>query len=186
MADKTLDFTIHIKDEGSSVIKKIGVDTEELSKAVRAVKHEMDALITKVGNLALFTKTFKDISSAITQVQGVFKTWTSATVAQTTAETQLTTMMRQRMGATNEQIQSIKDLCSAQQEQGVISDEVALSGAQQMAAFLNEKKSLDALIPAMNDLLARQGGLNATTGDAVSIGKMMAEGPHSLQCSRMW
>ena len=175
MADKTLDFTIHIKDEGSSVIKKIGVDTEELSKAVRAVKQEMDALITKVGNLALFTKTFKDISSAITQVQGVFKTWTSATVAQTTAETQLTTMMRQRMGATNEQIQSIKDLCSAQQEQGVISDEVALSGAQQMAAFLNEKKSLDALIPAMNDLLARQGGLNATTGDAVSIGKMMGE-----------
>lgn len=175
MADKTLDFTVHVKDEGSSVMKKIAVSTEDLGKAVRAVKQEMDALITKVGNAALFTKVFKDISSVVTQMQGAVKTWTAVTAAQTTAETQLATVMKQRMGATEEQIRSIKDLCSAQQEQGVIGDEVALSGAQQMTAFLNEKKSLDSLIPAMNDLLARQSGLNATTGDAVSVGKMMGE-----------
>lgn len=175
MADKTLDFTIHIKDEGSSVIKKIGVNTEELAKVVRAVKKEMDGLNSKLVNMAQLSQAFKNISAVVSQIQGTFKTWTAATAAQTTAETQLTTVMRQRMGATNEQIQSIKDLCSAQQEQGVIGDEVALSGAQQMAAFLDEKKSLDSLIPAMNDLLARQEGLNATTGDAASIGKMMGE-----------
>ena len=175
MADKTLDFTIHIKDDGSSVIKKIGVNTEELAKAVRAVKKEMDGLNTKMVNMAQFSQICKAVSSAFTQVQEAFKSLTAATAAQTTAETQLTTVMKQRMGATNEQIQSIKDLCSAQQEQGVIGDEVALSGAQQMAAFLDEKKSLDSLIPAMNDLLARQEGLNATTGDAASIGKMMGE-----------
>lgn len=175
MADKTLDFTIHVKDEGSNVIKKIGVNTEELGKVIRGVKQEMDKLSNKVVDMAQLSLAFKNISSVITQVQGSFRDLTAATAAQTTAETQLTTVMRQRMGATNEQIQSIKDLCSAQQEQGVIGDEVALSGAQQMAAFLNEKKSLDSLIPAMNDLLARQEGLNATTGDAASIGKMMGE-----------
>lgn len=43
--------------------------------------------------------------------------------------------MRQRMGATDKEIQSIKELASAQQEIGVIGDEVQLSGAQQVATF---------------------------------------------------
>lgn len=175
MADKTLDFTIHVKDESSNVIKKIGVNTEELGKVIRGVKQEMDKLSNKVVDMAQLSQAFKNIGSVISQVQGAFKSLTAVTAAQTTAETQLATVMKQRMGATEEQIRSIKDLCSAQQKQGVIGDEVALSGAQQMAAFLNEKKSLDSLIPAMNDLLARQRGLNATTGDAVSVGKMMGE-----------
>ena len=91
------------------------------------------------------------------------------------AETQLQTIMRQRMGATDAEIQSVKDLCSAQQELGVIGDEVQLSGAQQMATFLQNKQSLDVLIPAMNNLVAQQNGLNATNQDAVSIGNMMGK-----------
>ena len=73
---------------------------------------------------------------------------------QAVAETQLLTVMRQRMKATEDEVDSIKRLCSTQQELGVIGDEVQLSGAQQMATFLNEKSSLDTLIPAMNNLLA--------------------------------
>lgn len=79
------------------------------------------------------------------------------------------------MGATDEEIQSIKDLASAQQEIGVIGDEVQLSGAQQIATFLKEKSSLDTLLPAMNNLLAQQKGLNATTGDAVTVGNLMGK-----------
>lgn len=175
MADNILDFTIRIKDDGSGIIKKIENSTEGLGKAIRVVQKEMDGLNSRMVNMTQLSQAFKGIGSVITQIQGAFKTWTAATAAQTTAETQLATVMKQRMGATEEQIRSIKDLCSAQQKQGIIGDEVALSGAQQMAAFLNEKKSLDSLIPAMNDLLARQSGLNATTGDAVSVGKMMGE-----------
>ena len=44
-----------------------------------------------------------------------------------------------------------------------------------MATFLNEKASLDSLIPAMNNLLAQQKGLNATNQDAVGIGNMMGK-----------
>ena len=100
---------------------------------------------------------------------------TSAYQVQLVAETQIETIMRQRMAATDEQIQSIKNLCSAQQELGVIGDEVQLSGAQQMATFLQNKRSLDVLIPAMNNLVAQQNGLNATNQDAVSIGNMMGK-----------
>ncbi|MDY4040474.1 MAG: hypothetical protein SOY49_13775, partial [Prevotella sp.] len=90
-------------------------------------------------------------------------------------QTQLATIMRQRMGSTEEEIQSIRDLCSAQQELGVVEDDIAASGAQQMATFLKQKQSLDVLIPAMNNLIAQQDGLNATVQGAVSIGNMMGK-----------
>lgn len=88
-------------------------------------------------------------------------------------ETKLATVMRQRMGASAKEIQQIKDLCSAQQALGVIGDEVQLSGAQQLATFLKQTSSLNTLIPAMNNLIAQQKGLNATTEKAYMVGNMM-------------
>lgn len=90
-------------------------------------------------------------------------------------ETKLATVMRQRMGASSKEIQQIKDLCSAQQALGVIGDEVQLSGAQQLATFLKQTSSLNTLIPAMNNLIAQQKGLNATTEKAYMVGNMMGK-----------
>lgn len=90
-------------------------------------------------------------------------------------ETKLATVMRQRMGASAKEIQQIKDLCSAQQALGVIGDEVQLSGAQQLATFLKQTSSLNTLIPAMNNLIAQQKGLNATTEKAYMVGNMMGK-----------
>lgn len=98
-----------------------------------------------------------------------------ASAAQTEAETKLETIMKQRMGSTDKQIQKIKDLTAAQQKQGVIGDEVQLAGAQQLATFMKQEKSLDTLIPAMNNLAAQQKGVNATSGDMVSIANLMGK-----------
>lgn len=175
MDNNTLDFTIRIKDEGSKALKSMQVSTEDLQKAVRAVKEETGRLNSKLVGTGQFSQAMEGAKSIFSQIQSALSGWTAATATQITAETQLTAVMSQRMDATTEQVQSIKNLCAAQQALGVITDEVALSGAQQMASFLNEKGSLDALIPAMNNLLARQKGLNATTGDALSLGNMMGE-----------
>lgn len=98
-----------------------------------------------------------------------------ASKAQTEAETKLETIMKQRMQSTDAQIQKIKDLTSAQQKLGVIGDEVQLAGAQQLATFLKQEHSLDSLIPAMNNLAAQQKGVNATSGDMVSIANLMGK-----------
>lgn len=115
------------------------------------------------------------LQNSIAQLQGVLCDLTQAYQVQLVAETQLDTIMRQRMGSTDAEIQSVKQLCAAQQELGVIGDEVQMSGAQQMATFLKQKQSLEVLIPAMNNLIAQQDGLNATTQDAVSVGNMMGK-----------
>lgn len=90
-------------------------------------------------------------------------------------EVKLATVLRQRVKATDAEIDSIKRLASAQQAIGVIGDEVQLSGAQQLATFISRKDSLDKLIPSMNNLLAQQKGLNATDRDAVNIGNLMGK-----------
>lgn len=90
-------------------------------------------------------------------------------------EVKLTTVLRQRVKATDTEIESIKRLASAQQAIGIIGDEVQLSGAQQLATFISRKDSLDKLIPSMNNLLAQQKGLNATDQDAVNIGNLMGK-----------
>lgn len=100
---------------------------------------------------------------------------TSLQIAQNQAESKLAVTMRKRMGASPEDIQSIKNLSAAQQHLGVISDEVQLSGAQQMATFINSSSALNTLVPAMNDLAVQQNGVNVTSQDVIDIGSMMGK-----------
>lgn len=170
---KEVSFTIKVDDKGT--LKKVTMDAEQLGRAVRSVQDDSEKAKRSVLTWAETAQAIDVLQNSIGELQGVVSDLTSAYQVQLVAETQIETIMRQRMAATDEQIQSIKNLCSAQQELGVIGDEVQLSGAQQMATFLQNKRSLDVLIPAMNNLLAQQNGLNATNQDAVSIGNMMGK-----------
>lgn len=170
---KEVSFVIKLDDKGT--FKKVTVDAEELGRAVRSVQDESEKAKRAVLTWSEASQAIGVLQDTIGELQGVVSDLTSAYQIQLVAETQLQTIMRQRMGATDAEIQSVKDLCSAQQELGVIGDEVQLSGAQQMATFLQNKQSLDVLIPAMNNLVAQQNGLNATNQDAVSIGNMMGK-----------
>lgn len=170
---KEVSFVIKLDDKGT--FKKVTVDAEELGRAVRSVQDESEKAKRAVLTWSEASQAIGVLQDTIGELQGVVSDLTSAYQVQLVAETQLQTIMRQRMGATDAEIQSVKDLCSAQQELGVIGDEVQLSGAQQMATFLQNKQSLDVLIPAMNNLVAQQNGLNATNQDAVSIGNMMGK-----------
>lgn len=99
----------------------------------------------------------------------------AAADVQIAAERKLETVMQERMGANSEMIDSVKSLLSAQQEIGVIGDEVAMAGAQQLATFLNSGESLKTLIPAMENLAAQQKDYNVTQSDMVNIGNLMGK-----------
>ena len=168
-----VDFFIKITDNGS--IKHVEADAEELGKAFTEVKQEAEKLNSEVINWTQTAQAVDAFQQTIDALRSVMTGLTQSYQQQLVAETQLSTIMKQRMGVTDAEVKSIQDLCSAQQELGVIGDEVQLSGAQQLATFLNEKSSLDTLIPAMNNLLAQQNGLNATQQDATSIGNMLGK-----------
>lgn len=170
---KEVSFLIKIHSDGGA--KKVTADAEEMGRAIREVQDEAEKAKRDVLTWAQAAQAVDVLQNSINELQGILTDLTEAYQVQLVAETQLDTIMRQRMGSTDAEIQSVKELCAAQQELGVIGDEVQLSGAQQMATFLKQKQSLEVLIPAMNNLVAQQNGLNATTQDAVSIGNMMGK-----------
>ena len=175
MAGKsTISITFKL-DGDSKSFKDLARDADGLKKVITSTLSEAEQLKGSVINFAALATGIDAAQRSFNQLQAGLQDLADAYAVQEMAETKLSTIMRQRMGATDKEIQSIKELASAQQEIGVIGDEVQLSGAQQVATFLKEKDSLETLLPAMNNLLAQQKGLSATTGDAVQIGNLMGK-----------
>ena len=95
--------------------------------------------------------------------------------AQTQAENKLIEVYRARMGASKEAAKATMDVASAIQKQGVIGDEVTLSGAQMLATYAKYPATVNALLPAMDNLLVQQKGLNATQEDAANVAKLFGK-----------
>ena len=94
---------------------------------------------------------------------------------QVVAETKLTEIYRSRLGVGKKAVQSTLDLAKAQQQLGIIGDEVQIAGAQQLATFAKYPSTINTILPAMNNLLAQQKGVNATQDDAVRLGNLFGK-----------
>ncbi len=94
---------------------------------------------------------------------------------QAEGEAKLAQVMRNTIGASQEEIQSIKDLVAAQQKLGVIGDEIQLAGAQELATYVSMTSTLQKLIPVMNDMVAQQYGYSATAENATNIATMLGK-----------
>lgn len=172
---KDVRFNIKLSIDGKESLVTASTNVRELADGLGLIKTKAEVARSKMLSLTQVTAAFQNISSSMEGLLSTMQTYTNAYNIQAEAETKLETVMRQRMSATDDLIQSVKDLASEQQALGVIGDEVQLMGVQQMATFLTEKSSIDTLLPAMNNLLAQQKGLNATGQDAVQIGNLIGK-----------
>lgn len=158
-----------------SINLDLGLNTNSFKKQLNSTKQIANQAGSSISSS--LSKIGKVIGTALS-VAAVIKFGKACLDAyniQTEAETKLTTVMKQRMNANNQMINSVKKLASEQQQAGVIGDEVTLSGTQQLATFMNNTDALKTLMPAMNNLLAQQKGVNATQQDAVAIGNLMGK-----------
>lgn len=175
MAGKsTISITFKLDGDGNG-FKTLSQDANGLKQAITATLSEAKQLKGNVINFAALATGIDAAQRSFGQLQSLMGDLAQSYQQQEIVETQLTTVMRQRMNATDAEIDSIKQLASEQQKLGVVGDEVQLAGAQQVATFLKEKSSIDTLLPAMNNLLAQQHGVNSTTNDAVSVANLMGK-----------
>lgn len=94
---------------------------------------------------------------------------------QANAEQKLIEIYKTRMGVDKKAAKSTMAVASALQKQGVIGDEVTLSGAQQLATYAKMPKTVNTLLPAMNNLLVQQKGYNASAEDAQGIANLFGK-----------
>lgn len=160
----------------------------QIAEIVEQTKREKEAQDKVNASAQAGLPIFENLKSKITAMAGAYlgiqgirkgidfyKESIEGANTQIEAERKLETVMRQRMGATEAQIDMIKQLASAQQEIGVVGDEVQIGGAQQLSTFLNSPDALSTLMPAMNNLAVQQNGVDVTTENMVSIGNMMGK-----------
>lgn len=91
------------------------------------------------------------------------------------AENKLIEIYKTRMGVSKAAAKETMNLASALQQQGVIGDEVTLSGAQQLATFAKYPSTINKLLPAMDNLLVQQKGYNASADDAKNIANLLGK-----------
>ena len=166
-----------LNDKMSDGVKRTAKETKTLErqviKAQNSVKKFGKASVARMDKMAKSALKMGSVAAGALVLVG--KASIENAQVQLEAEKKLTVIAKQRMNATDAQIQSILNLTAAQQELGVVGDEVQISGAQQLATFLDSTDSVETLIPAMNNLLVQQNGLNSTTENAVSIGNLMGK-----------
>lgn len=168
------DIQIVLQADGKP-IDAIIKSTEGLQEAMKKALEESTKLKPSLVNAAATASLFQTLKSAVGSLQGVFSSYTQAFEAAAVANTKLKTIMEQRMNATAEDLKGVKDVISAQKELGVVSGSVQVAGAQQIGTFATQASTLRALVPAMNNLLAQQKGVNATQEDAVAIGNLFGK-----------
>lgn len=171
MSDNTVRLKIKIDDD----FKTVEANADDLREAIGQVVDEAGKVNSSLINSNQIAQAFEQVSASVQALQSVMHDLTDAYAVQSAAEARLEQVMRNTMDATDDEIKSIKDLASAQQQLGIVGDEVQLSGAQELATYLSKKESLESLIPVMNDMIAQQYGYNATTESAVTIATMMGK-----------
>lgn len=168
MAANVVTYTINIGGNATAQINNLTQLTKGLSGAA-------DNMRGKLANISNLISSFNQGFQIIDRISSKMREFTDANQAQQEAEAKLAQVMRNTMGATDGQVQSIKDLAAAQQQLGVIGDEVQLAGAQELGTYLTKTESLKRLMPVMNDMLAQQYGLNASQESAAQIASMMGK-----------
>ena len=173
MANDTV--KIRFKIEGNEELKGIEVDLKSLGKAIDSVRDHSEILGNNLVRLASKAQIAESLCSVVQQLSGAFQELSSAYAEQNVAETKLAQAMQNTMGATADEIEAIKQLCSEQQKLGVIGDEVQIAASQELATYLSMSSNLKTLIPVMNDMVAQQYGLGASAESATQIASMLGK-----------
>ena len=169
MVDNVVNYIFNVQANGAiDGINTVNNNVEVLNQNVA----ESNSLFSKLGKAALHLNNIIDV---IGRVTGKMQQFADANKMQQVAENQLAQVMRNTMGASMDEISSIKELASAQQQLGVVGDEVQLAGAKELGIHLKKSDTLKKLLPVMNDYIAANDGLDATQSGAASAGALLGK-----------
>lgn len=166
-----VDFAMRMKDMLSGPLRNMAGAFDKVSDEATNAANKV-SLFEKMSMGAFgINNIVGTVQTAINAVQQ----FTEANQVQQEAEAKLAQVMRNTMSASDAEIQLIKDLTAAQQQLGIVGDEVQLAGSQELGTYLEQTESLKKLIPVMNDMIAQQYGYSATQESAVNIATMMGK-----------
>jgi len=168
MSDNNVTYVINVNGDAAKRVQTIAVGADTATQ-------KMSKLCTVFQKFSFISFGMQQISKAFSNIKNSISSLEQVYQVQHVAETKLQQVMRNTIGATDEQIQSVKDLAEEQQKLGVIGNDIQIAGAQELATYVSKTESIKKLLPAMNDMLAQQYGINASQEQAANIASMMGK-----------
>ena len=108
---RKIDFRINVETNGTGKITALTMSTEDLERATRAAAAAYDKTCDKFARSAVTTSAIKTtldgLDQAMNSITAITSELTAAYSVQIQAETQLATVMRERMAASEADIQAI-------------------------------------------------------------------------------
>lgn len=117
----------------------------------------------------------KGLANGFKTLSNTMNDWSNKANQLQEQEAKVRQVMKNTTGATDDQIQSLIDLTAKQEKLGVVSQETQLAGLQELGTYVEHKKSLEKLLPVMNDMIAQQYGVGASMESASGIATMMGK-----------
>ena len=156
--------------QAESALKRFGSVGKQQALAVGNAFQTAGNKITSVG---------RSITTTVS-VYGVAAIYAGARLIemsekQAQAELKLAEIYKSRMGVGKKAVKVTLKLAKAEQETGVVGDEVQIAAAQQLATYSKYPSTVNTLLPALNDLLVQQKGLNGTQEDATSLANLFGK-----------
>ena len=175
MSNNAIKMHVLLNVEGKTAVAEVSTSVKELQKNLEIAKSKSERMHRSLSNMAGISIIATNVQTAIGSLTAAMQPFIDKANAATVAQTKLKTVMEQRMEATASDVAYINKLVAAQSELGVIGGTVQRSGLQQVATFATQRETLATLLPAMNNLIAQQKGLNATNEDAVSVANLIGK-----------
>lgn len=172
---KDVKFNINLSVNGKDVVVQCKQGVQELGKALGTIPDKAEQGRRTILKWAGISSLYNNLYNGLQQLTGAMQPFIAKSNAATEAQTKLTTVMRQRMHATEADTDAVNKAISAQTKLGVVGGTVQRSGLQQLATFASQRSTLLTLLPAMNNLVVQQRGLGATGEDAVGIANLMGK-----------
>ncbi len=176
---KTIGVLLSLKDQFTTPLQKANRTVKETKDALKKAERQVKAFTNRIKSGMKTVAKWGAIGFGVLTAGAVLfaKQSIDAAKDQVRIEKLLETTMKRTSNASKEQIQAIKDEASALQNVGIVGDEVALAGANQLAVYGLRSDQIKKLMPNLNDMIAKEKGLNGTQEDAVAmadvIGKAM-------------
>ena len=176
---KTIGVLLSLKDQFTTPLQKATKSVKNMDRQLEKAGNQVKAFGRKIKNGMKTVAKWAVVGFGALTAGAVLFTKQSIDAAkdQVRIEKLLETTMKRTSNASKEQIQAIKDEASALQNVGIVGDEVALAGANQLAVYGLRSDQIKKLMPNLNDMIAKEKGLNGTQEDAVAmadvIGKAM-------------
>ena len=172
---KGVKFNVILSINGKDVVVQCKQGVQELGKALGTIPDKAEQGRRTILKWAGISTLYNNLYNGLQQLTGAMQPFIAKSNAATEAQTKLTTVMRQRMHATEADTEAVNKAISAQTKLGVVGGTVQRSGLQQLATFASQRSTLLTLLPAMNSLVVQQRGLGATGEDAVGIANLMGK-----------